>query len=227
LIIDPSSQQEFSDADFRIVDNGDQSKKLAFEVSGIATGTTRTWTSQDANGTVAYVNNQTFTGTTTVNVLSVTGGQIAFPATANPSAGANTLDEYEEGTFTPAWTGSSVNPAIGNGSLTGRYTKIGRVVQATVTMVTGSTSTYGTGFYGWGLPFAAVDVSTTVELTGLSMMANDVSTTLRYQGLAVVITSTTMGAFVPDSATLWQSTSPFTWATGDRLFFSLSYQASA
>jgi hypothetical protein len=44
LIIDPSSQQEFSDADFRIVDNGDQSKKLAFEVSGIATGTTRTIT---------------------------------------------------------------------------------------------------------------------------------------------------------------------------------------
>ena len=36
-----TSQQEFSDADFRIVDNADQSKKAAFEASGIATATTR------------------------------------------------------------------------------------------------------------------------------------------------------------------------------------------
>lgn len=48
-----TSQQEFSDADFRVVDNGDQSKKLAFEVSGIATGTTRTWTVPDTNVTVS------------------------------------------------------------------------------------------------------------------------------------------------------------------------------
>lgn len=48
-----TSQQEFSDADFRIVDNGDQSKKLAFEVSGIATATTRTWTVPDADVTIS------------------------------------------------------------------------------------------------------------------------------------------------------------------------------
>ncbi len=34
----------FSDSAFRIQDNADASKQLAFEVSGIATGTTRTWT---------------------------------------------------------------------------------------------------------------------------------------------------------------------------------------
>jgi hypothetical protein len=53
LIIDPSSQQEFSDADFRIVDNADQSKKLAFQVSGITTATTRTWTVPDSDVTVS------------------------------------------------------------------------------------------------------------------------------------------------------------------------------
>lgn len=57
------------------------------------------------------------------NVITSTGGQIVFPATQNPSAGANTLDDYKESTWTPV-----VTPA--SGSLTaysaaGRYTKIG------------------------------------------------------------------------------------------------------
>jgi hypothetical protein len=56
MIIDPSSQQEFSDADFRIVDSADQSKKLRFDPSGITTATTRTWTVPDSDVTVsAYV----------------------------------------------------------------------------------------------------------------------------------------------------------------------------
>jgi hypothetical protein len=40
---------EFSDSAFRIQDNGDATKQLAFEVSGIATATTRTITMPDAN----------------------------------------------------------------------------------------------------------------------------------------------------------------------------------
>jgi hypothetical protein len=47
-----TSQQEFSDADFRVVDNADQSKKLAFEVSGVTAATTRTMTVPDASGTL-------------------------------------------------------------------------------------------------------------------------------------------------------------------------------
>ena len=50
--VSATSQQEFSDADFRVADNADQSKKLAFEVSGIATATTRTVTVPDKNLTI-------------------------------------------------------------------------------------------------------------------------------------------------------------------------------
>lgn len=42
----------FSDSAFRIQDNGDATKQLAFEVSGIATGTTRTITVPNANVTI-------------------------------------------------------------------------------------------------------------------------------------------------------------------------------
>ena len=43
----------FIDNTFRISDNGDNSKKLAFECSGITASTTRTMTIPDANGTIS------------------------------------------------------------------------------------------------------------------------------------------------------------------------------
>lgn len=60
-MVQATSQQEFSDADFRVVDNGDQSKKLAFQVSGVTTATTRTVTIPNASGTMAYVETGTWT----------------------------------------------------------------------------------------------------------------------------------------------------------------------
>ena len=54
-----TSQQEFSDADFRVVDNGDQSKKVALDVSGVATATTRTLTIPNASGTIALTSDLT------------------------------------------------------------------------------------------------------------------------------------------------------------------------
>ena len=43
----------FIDNTFRISDNGDNSKELAFECSGITTSTTRTMTIPDADGTIS------------------------------------------------------------------------------------------------------------------------------------------------------------------------------
>jgi len=68
--------------------------------------------------------------TTSYNTTSsnTTGAQlnasgVTFPATQVPSADANTLDDYEEGTWTPAG-GSLTNNA------TATYTKVGRIVYA-------------------------------------------------------------------------------------------------
>ncbi len=40
-----------------------------------------------------------FTGVVTAPTIDLTGGQIAFPSTAVPSADPNTLDDYEKGTY--------------------------------------------------------------------------------------------------------------------------------
>jgi hypothetical protein len=61
---------------------------------------------------------------------STSGIGITFPATENLSTNANTLDDYEEGTYTPAINQFTVS---GTTTLTGSYTKIGNIVSFNIT----------------------------------------------------------------------------------------------
>ena len=104
------------------------------------------------------------TGITTPDITSTTStlgsltqaldlgstGQIVFPATQNASANGNTLDDYEEGTFTPTNNGGMT----GFSAIDGTYIKIGRLVQ-----VRGSFSITGvtTNMVMGGLPFASMN----------------------------------------------------------------------
>lgn len=66
-------------------------------------------------------------------------GQLAFPATQNPSANVNVLDDYEEGSWTPVlnFGGAATGITYAAGT-SGRYTKIGRLVTATANLVLSS-----------------------------------------------------------------------------------------
>jgi hypothetical protein len=70
------------------------------------------------------------TASTTIGVggatPSTSGSGITFPATQSASTDVNTLDDYEEGTWTP--TQGAGLTVIGTFSSAGKYTKIGRVV---------------------------------------------------------------------------------------------------
>jgi hypothetical protein len=59
---------------------------------------------------------------------SANGTGITFPATQSASSDANTLDDYEEGTFTPTLYGASVAGTLTGGDRYGVYTKIGNTV---------------------------------------------------------------------------------------------------
>jgi len=58
-------------------------------------------------------------------ILTLEQGHLKFPATANSSSDANTLDDYEEGTWTPIFNSLTV---VGTPTYTGEYTKVGRLV---------------------------------------------------------------------------------------------------
>jgi hypothetical protein len=84
-------------------------------------------------------------------------GQLAFPATDNPSAGANVLDDYEEGSWTPVLTFSTPgNLSVVYSAQVGAYTKIGNLVFVRLNLQT-STFTHTTASGNLlitGLPFA-------------------------------------------------------------------------
>ena len=97
----------------------------------------------------------TFSGQQTIPTINLTGGQITFPATAVPSANANTLDDYEEGSWTPRLTGTGGGDYTPGGVNAARYVKVGRVVFATCTLSWAARVTpYSGSLMVAGLPFA-------------------------------------------------------------------------
>lgn len=56
--------------------------------------------------------------------------------------------------YTPAWTAATTNPTIGNGNISGRYQRIGKIVTGTISIAIGSTTTVGSGQYYFSLPVA-------------------------------------------------------------------------
>jgi hypothetical protein len=71
-----------------------------------------------------------FQSKTTISVgdatPSASGAGITFPATQSASSNANTLDDYEEGTWTPTVSVNGFTQSVS--STSGSYTKIGNVV---------------------------------------------------------------------------------------------------
>ena len=92
---------------------------------------------------------------------STSGSGITFPATQSASTNANTLDDYEEGTWTPtlAFGGNSVGITYTTSYNTSSYTKIGsRVFVSGITILTSKGSSTGNATLK-NLPFPATGVS--------------------------------------------------------------------
>ena len=114
-----------------IITTADASGNLNIQ-SGGSTVVAVTSTGATVTGTLAATGASTFTGTgkfaTTIGVGNATpaasGSGITFPATQSASSDANTLDDYEEGT----WSLSTPTSGYTISSSNGYYTKIGEVV---------------------------------------------------------------------------------------------------
>lgn len=121
----------------------------------------------------------TFSGPTVTGALTLTGGQIAFPAVAIPSANVNTLDDYEEGTWTPTITFAVPgNINVVYGTRTGTYTKIGNRVSLDFTVgATTFTHTTSSGVLQiTGIPFAClVSVRGALIISAMTIVGSDFS----------------------------------------------------
>jgi hypothetical protein len=84
---------------------------------------------------------------------SGSGSGITFPAVQSASSDANTLDDYEEGTWTPALTGATFSTTS-----SGTYVKVGQVVTVWGYM-SFSYSSPTSSFYINNLPFTVFNDS--------------------------------------------------------------------
>jgi hypothetical protein len=101
---------------------------------------------------------------------SANGTGITFPVAQNASSNANTLDDYEEGTFTPTATGATTGGTTTYTVQAGFYTKIGRKV--TIVIKLGYSAMTGTGLVNIGnLPFTSAN-TTSLETVGSVMTQN-------------------------------------------------------
>jgi len=95
-------------------------------------------------------------GTTALGNSAVpqTGTGITFPATQNASSDANTLDDYEEGTWTPSYSGGLSGVTYGT-VRNGFYTKIGNQVTVWFGIMTDGLTVTSSSLNISGLPFTS------------------------------------------------------------------------
>ena len=106
------------------------------------------WTGTRSNHPFIILTN----GTERLRIPSNAGG-ITFPATQVASSDANTLDDYEEGTWTPTMVFSGGAGTLSYGTRTGLYTKIGNVVYFNMRLIFSKGTAAGVLESVSGLPF--------------------------------------------------------------------------
>lgn len=128
--------------------------------------------------------------------------------------------------YTPTWTATS-NPSLGNGTLVGRYHKIGRTVVVEINLIPGSTTTFGSGGYSFAIPFAAANSGATYVGNAHLLSAD------RWAGQFVISPTNTAGQpFFPFTSAdcrirAMTPTQPNTFASGNQLRITAVYEADS
>lgn len=121
---------------------------------------------------------------------------------------------------TLVWSSSSVAPALGNGTLTGQYQRLStKMVRFCVQLVYGSTSTPGTGYWIFNLPFNATANAQKFN-RGLAFI-DDISAQGR-PGTSRIVSATQV--IMDNSSGAVTGTSPMVPATGDLFNLDITYE---
>jgi hypothetical protein len=134
-------------------DTGDMPGRLLFSTTADGASSPTERMRITSSGNVGIGLNPTNRNNTRLQIVD----GIGFPATQVASSDANTLDDYEEGTFTPTYGGGISNPTVTYNRQAGRYVKIGQFVQVTIEIETNSVSGGSGDLQITGLPFTSLN----------------------------------------------------------------------
>lgn len=118
------------------------------------------------------------------------------------------------------WTASSVNPAIGNGTLYSDTDIVGGMCFYNITLVIGSTTTLGTGEWQFSIPFQAK-----ANAIG-SVYVLDSGVAYKTAVCRVDSTGSLVTCYANSSVVGFSPTSPISWTTGDEMRLSIAYPIS-
>lgn len=111
-----------------------------------------------------------------LDISGAAAGQVKFPGTQNASSNANTLDDYEEGSWTPVLGGSGGTSGQSYTTQVGRYVKVGKLVFVQGYALLSTKGTITTNAQVQGLPFPVEN--TTSENTAASIRLEASATAL-------------------------------------------------
>lgn len=184
----------------------------SFSINGVAA------TANTGTGAVVRAASPTI-ATPSIDTINLTGGQIAFPAAQNPSANANTLDDYEEGTWTAAVTLGSGTATLNASNNTGTYIKIGGLVYVTGGFNIQTVSTPSGSVKFTGLPFTNGSgiknrVAVSVWASGLTAAAiTQIVGRIQNSDTGIIMESYAAGAIANLGATLQNNCDLYITAT--------------
>jgi hypothetical protein len=159
----------------------DGSGNLSFTTIGATPGGSTTQLQYNNAGAFGGISGATTDGTrvthsTTVGVggatPSTSGAGVTFPATQSASSNANTLDDYEEGTWTPSVGGSATYTGQW-----GTYTKVGNLVTLQFNIGINVLGTGSTTLVS-GLPFALNNPTYANDLSGSLTFFGSIATSV-------------------------------------------------
>lgn len=143
--------------------------------------------------------------------------------------------QHSTGIAWTSWAPTWVNVTVGNGVVTARYTRVGKLIVCRLVFVLGSTSAVS-GDFSFTLPVTRAADAGVNGVTSLGpLTAYDLSTDTPYDGVLVNTSTTTCKARFPiasgtyitrTAASLPSATVPFTWATGDEVGARFWYEAA-
>lgn len=209
-----------------VVTNLDADKLDGLEASAFATiSGTETFTNKTL--TSPTVNSPTIATPTITGAVTLSGGQLAFPASQSASAGANTLDDYEEGAWTPVIGGAGGTSGQAYSSQVGSYVKIGKFVFCYFDVRLSTEGTITGNAQISGLPFTSENTS---NLNAATSLWFDALATNWVQVFAVIGSNVTVAALQGIQAAGTSSATALTASDIDnttRFIGTLFYRASA
>lgn len=154
-----------------------------------------------------------------ITTANISSANVTYRATTASNVG---WVENKRVSYTPTWSSTGTQPALGNGTITGEYRRDGEYIELSIDLAPGSTTTFGTGTYLFSIPLTA---QTSPNPVGSAVALE--SGVQYYTGACRLSGSGNITLFLGGTTgNNWGATVPWTLKNGDTVSATYRYRVS-